>query len=358
MGGLNLENGESVPDEFLRANFDVEEDVLAGYAMTNQKLSDKFGVLAGIRVEHTMINATGNQIEDEENVIGKITEEKSYTNVLPGVHFKYDLSPQTIFRFAWTNTLARPNYVDLVPALDIVLGDEEIFVGNSDLDPTTSMNFDLLAEHYFKSVGIVSGGLFYKKIDNFIYTFRGETTDDTYGAGTSGFDIFQPLNGDDASVFGAEIAFQRKMDFLPGFAKNLSIYLNYTYLTSSADGIRNEDGGERSDLDLPNTAPNMFNGSLGYNDNRFSVRLSANFSDAYIDEIGGNIFEDRYYDKQFFLDFNASYAITKNLRVYADVNNITNQPLRFYQGVSQRTMQAEYYERRFTFGLKYDLFKK
>ncbi|WP_025664467.1 TonB-dependent receptor [Aquimarina megaterium] len=358
LGGLNLENGESVPDEFLKANFDVEEDVLAGYVMTNQKLSDKFGVLAGIRVEHTMINATGNQIEDEENVIGKITEEKSYTNVLPGVHFKYDLSPQTIFRFAWTNTLARPNYVDLVPTLDVVLGDEEIFVGNSDLDPTTSMNFDLLAEHYFKSVGIVSGGLFYKKIDNFIYTFRGEATDDTYGAGTSGFDIFQPLNGDDASVFGAEIAFQRKMDFLPGFAKNLSIYLNYTYLTSSADGIRNEDGEERSDLDLPNTAPNMFNGSLGYNDNRFSVRLSANFSDAYIDEIGGNTFEDRYYDKQFFLDFNASYAITKNLRVYADVNNITNQPLRFYQGVSQRTMQAEYYERRFTFGLKYDLFKK
>ena len=41
LGRLNLVNGESVPDEFLRANFDVTEDVIAGYIMTNQKLSDK-----------------------------------------------------------------------------------------------------------------------------------------------------------------------------------------------------------------------------------------------------------------------------------------------------------------------------
>ncbi|MDY8135043.1 TonB-dependent receptor [Aquimarina sp. 2201CG5-10] len=358
LGNLNLVNGESVPDEFLRANFDVDENVYAGYVMANQKLSEKFSILAGVRVEHTTISATGNRIEDEENVVGEITEEQSYTNFLPGIHFKYDLSSQTIFRFAWTNTLARPNYVDLVPSLDVISGDEEIVAGNPDLDPTTSMNFDLMAEHYFKSVGIVSGGLFYKQIDNFIYTFRGETFDDRFGTGTTGFDIFQPLNGDDASIFGVEIAFQRQLDFLPGFAKNFSIYLNYTYLTSSADGIRNEDGDVRSDLDLPNTAPSIFNGSLGYNDDKFSVRLSANFSEDYIDEIGGNSFEDRYYDQQFFLDFNASYAITKNLSVYADLNNITNQPLRFYQGISERTMQAEYYERRLTFGLKYDLFKK
>ena len=357
LGGLSLLNGDSVPDEFLRANFDVDENVYAGYIMTNQKLTDKLSVLWGVRLEATDITAKGNQIEDEENVVGEITEESSYTNILPGIHLKYDLSSQTILRLAWTNTLARPNYVDLVPSLDVVSGDEEIFVGNPDLDPATSMNFDLLAEHYFSSVGILSGGLFYKQINDFIYTFQGEATDDSLGAGTNGFDIFQPLNGDDASVFGAEVAFQRQLDFLPGFAQNFSIYLNYTYLTSSADGIRNEDGDERADLDLPNTAPNMFNGSLGYADKKFTARLSANFSDAYIDEIGGNAFEDRYYDQQFFLDFNASFAINKNLRVYADLNNITNQPLRYYQSISERTQQVEFYERRLTFGLKYDLFE-
>ncbi len=360
LGGLDLNDnaGDSVPDEFLRDNFEVEEDVWAAYAMTNQKLSDKLSMLVGLRVENTNITATGNDILNEDEVVGEITEESSYTNVLPGVHFKYDVSNNTILRLAWTNTLARPNYVDLTPFTDVIEEDEEIFVGNPDLDPATSMNFDLMAEHYFESVGILSGGLFYKSINDFTYVFISETEDDSFGADTEGFDLFQPLNGDDASIFGAEIAFQRQLDFLPGFAKNFSIYLNYTYLTSSANGIRNEDGDERTDIDLPNTAPNMFNGSLGYADKKFSARLSANFSDSYIDEIGGNDFEDRHYDTQFFLDFNASYAINSNLRLYADLNNITNQPLRFFQGISDRTQQVEFYSLRFTMGLKYDLFNK
>jgi len=365
---LNSTNGEALPDEYLPGNFEVKENVLAAYLMFNQKLSDKLSVLAGVRVENTKLDSEGNRVvyieEDEDAGIEEsievegVSDENSYTNVLPGIHFKYDLDNSTVLRFAWTNTLARPNYVDLIPRSEIVNEDEEVIVGNPELDPTTSMNFDLNAEHYFESVGIVSGGLFYKRINDFIYTYITEAEDDSFGSGTTGYDVFQPLNGDSASIFGAEVSFQRQLDFLPGFARNFSIYLNYTYLSSSADGIRNEDGDERTDLDLPNTSPNMFNGSLGYADKRFSARLSANFSDSYIDEIGGNAFEDRYYDTQFFLDFNASYAITNNLRIYTDVNNITNQPLRYFQSVKERTQQAEFYSVRFTFGLKYDLFRK
>lgn len=358
LGSLNLVDGTSVPDEFVRANFDVDEDVFAAYAMVNQKLSDKLSAIVGLRIENTNLKATGNQIEDEENVIGQITRESSYTNVLPGVHLKYDATDKTVLRFAWTNTLARPNYVDLVPTVDVVYGDEEIFLGNPDLNPTTSMNFDVMAEHYFKSVGILSGGVFYKDINDFVYVSQSEATDDSFGPGTTGFEVYQPLNGDDASVLGFEFAFQRQLDFLPSFAKNFSIYVNYTHLTSDAKGIKNEDGDDRSDLDLPNTAPNMFNGSLAYSDSKFSARLSANYSDSYIDEIGGNPFEDRYYDEQFFLDFNASFKINSSLSIYADLNNITDQPLRYFQGVKERTMQVEYYGRRLTFGLKYDLFKK
>ncbi|WP_404828044.1 TonB-dependent receptor [Flagellimonas crocea] len=370
LGSLDLSpaNGEAVQDEYLPGNFDIQEDVWAGYAMLNQKLTERLSLLAGLRLENTRLETQGNRviyIEEDEDAgieegieVESVSDENSYTNILPGVHFKYDLNNSTVLRFAWTNTLARPNYADLIPRSEIVNEDAEVIVGNPELDPTTSMNFDLNAEHYFESVGIVSGGVFYKKINDFIYTFITEAEDDTYGIGTTGYDVFQPLNGDSASIFGAELSFQRQLDFLPGFARNFSVYLNYTYLSSSADGIRNEDGDERTDLDLPNTSPNMFNGSLGYADKRFSARLSANFSDSYIDEIGGNAFEDRYYDTQFFLDFNASYAINSNLRLYADVNNITNQPLRYFQGVKDRTQQMEFYDIRFTFGLKYDLFKK
>ncbi|WP_084060437.1 TonB-dependent receptor [Cellulophaga tyrosinoxydans] len=358
LGALNLVDGEAVPDEYLRENYNVKENVFAGYILTNQKLSEKVDMLVGVRIENTKITATGNQIIDEEIVTGEITKESSYSNILPGVHFKYAASDATILRFAWTNTLARPNYADLVPSVDVILGDDEIVLGNPDLEATTSMNFDFMAEHYFESVGLLSGGVFYKNIDNFIYTFVGETADDTYGEDTTGYEIFQPLNGEGATIFGAEFAFQRNLDFLPGFARNFSVYLNYTFISSSANGIMNEDGDEREDVDLPNTTPNTFNASLGYNDRKFSARLSGNFTDSYIDELGGNDFEDRYYDTQFFLDFNANYKVNNSLSIYTSLNNITNQPLRYFQGQKDFTQQVEFYGQRFTFGLKYDLFRK
>ena len=356
LGNLDLNNTalfdvSDVPSEYARANYEVKENVFATYVMTDQKLSDKLNVLVGVRLEATKTEATGNEIEGEENILGTITREKKYINVLPGVHLKYNATDNTMLRFAWTNTLARPNYADVVPSVDVITEDEEIVLGNPELEATTSMNFDLLAEHYFKNVGIVSGGLFQKSIKDFIYTFQFEDV-------ATGFDAFQPQNGDDANIFGAEISFQRQLDFLPGFAKNFNIMLNYTYLTSSADGIRNEDGDERADVDLPGTAPNMFNGSLGFANKSLNLRLSANYSDSYIDEIGGNAFEDKYYDEQFLLDFNASFVLKNGLSIYFDLNNITDQPLRYFQGVKNRTQQVEFYGRRITFGLKYDLFKK
>jgi len=368
LGRLDLSNGELLQDEFLAENYDVNENVWAGYLMFNQKLSDKLSLLAGVRVENTQLDSEGFSLtfieEDEDNgieeaiVVEEVSGESSYTNILPGIHLKYDISDRTILRLAWTNTLARPNYVDLIPRVEIINEDDEIVIGNPALEATTSMNFDVMAEHYFESVGLISGGVFYKDIKDFIFTSISEVSDNSFGTESVGYDLFQPLNGDAATILGAEFAFQRQLDFLPGFAKNFSLYLNYTFLTSSADGITNEDGDVRTDIDLPNTAPNMFNGSLGYADRKFRARLSANFSDSYIDEIGGNSFEDRHYDVQFFLDFNASFQVNSNLSVYADLNNITNQPLRYFQGIKERTQQVEFYGQRFTFGLKYDLFKK
>jgi len=358
----SLFNSEDKKDEYLGGNYTAEENVYAGYLMSTYNINDKFTILGGIRLESTDITTTGNIVNFDTNgdfeSVTMTTEKNSYTNVLPSLHFKYNLDKNSSLRFAWTNTIARPNYIDIVPFKNIIREDNEIELGNPDLKPTTSMNFDLLGETYFKNLGLLSGGVFFKKVDDFIYTSVSKTTDDSLGQGTTGFDAFRPLNGDEASIFGAEIAIQRQLDFLPGFLKNLSIYANYTYINSNADGVRNSDGDLRSDIDLPNTSPNMFNASLAYADKKFSIRLSANFSDAYIDEIGGNALEDRYYDKQFFLDFNANYTINDNLRAYASVNNITNQPLRYFQGRRNRTMQSEYYGQRIAFGLKYDLFKK
>jgi outer membrane receptor for ferrienterochelin and colicin len=109
------------------------------------------------------------------------------------------------------------------------------------------------------------------------------------------------------------VALQRQLDFIPGaFWKGLGMYVNYTYTHSKAKGITNEEGIERTDVGFRELL-RMFNGSLSWENKRFSARISMNYASHYIDELGGKSFDDRYYDKQLFLDANASYKITSQL---------------------------------------------
>ena len=53
-------------------------------------------------------------------------------------------------------------------------------------------------------------------------------------------------------------------------------------------------------------------------------------------------------------DVNASYTFGKKFKTtfYAEANNLLNQPLRYYQGTKDRTMQAEYYGVKVNAGVK------
>ncbi len=370
LGTLDLKNKtlfgeELVPEEYLSSNYEAKEKIVAGYIRWDQNLSNKMLLILGLRTEGTFINYTGNHIIDNESN-EQIKESNSYVNLLPNVTYKYDIKDNLVFRAAYTTALARPNYYDLVPYTNINSEDAAMSVGNADLKVTYSHNFDIMAEYYLSSVGILSGGVFYKKLNNFIYKYKDiQYTSEKY---TKDFpDLSNPIpagekweftqsrNGNGVDVFGLELALQRKLDFLPtSFLKNLAVYLNYTYTHSEAKGIADEDGNERSNISLPGTAPHMFNASLSWENKKFLARVSLNTTSSYIDELGSSDFYDRYYDKQLFLDANASYKITHSLRIFAEANNLTNQPLRYYQGSEDKMMQLEYYQPTFNMGIKYD----
>ncbi len=355
LGGLDLTNSSLFEEERMAeaeaGDFNATENIFGGYVMLNQNFGPKLLMIAGVRIENTSQEYQGNQYdadEDKNTLTDKVAD--SYINILPGLHLKYDFNKTTILRAAWTNTLARPNYFSLVPYRQVSREDNEIEIGNPDLIPTTSMNFDFMFEKYFKTIGIVSAGVFYKDIKDFIVT---ETREKYLFEGTTWDTYSQPINGGNATIFGFEAAAQRQLDFLPGFWKGFGLYANYTYTTSSVSDFRIE-GREDDDISLPGTAKHTLNGSLSYDSKRFSFRTSVNYASAFIDEFGEEAFYDRYYDKAIHLDVNANYAITPKFRVYAESNNLLNQPLHYYQGISSRLMQAEYYNVRLQFGVKLD----
>jgi TonB-dependent receptor len=373
LGNLDLKNPTlftetAEPLEYLAQNYTAKEQVLAGYARWDQNLSNKTLLILGLRAENTHIDYTGNKMVEED---GEVTSEEksktnSYLNLFPSAILKYNVDDNCVLRAAFTTSLARPNYYSLVPYTSISQDNEEISVGNPELKATYSYNLDVMGEYYFKSVGILSGGLFYKKLKNFIYQYNNIAyTADNFS--TDFPEITNPMedgdewaysqyrNGKGVNVFGLEVAFQRKLDFMPTqFLRNLAVYLNYTYTKSKTKGIWDSDGNERTNISLPGSAPHMFNGSLAWENKKFSARASLNYTSSYIDALGGNEFSDSYYDKQLFLDVNASYKIKSQFRMFAEANNLTNQPLRYYQGSKERIMQLEYYKPTYNIGIKYD----
>lgn len=351
LGNLDLANRsifeeESLPEEWVPGTYNANENIYATYAMIDQQIGKKLSLIGGLRYEATQIDYTGNLYNLDEETFSEDSRSNSYGNFLPSLHLNYYGNKNTILRFAWTNTLARPNYYDLVPYANFSPQDLELQRGNPELKASTSMNFDFMAEKYYENVGLISVGAFSKSINNFIYTQTLQNfSDPQFG---SDLQYTLPRNGGSATVYGAEASFQKQI------WKGLGIYLNYTFTQSSTSGIEDR---ENESISLPGTAEHMFNSSLSYETKKLVLRASLNYASDYIDELGGNSFEDRYYDRQLFLDVNASYAFTPYLRIYMEGNNLTNQPLRYYQGIADRTMQLEYYNARYNFGLKLDITK-
>ncbi len=346
LGGADGANFDSyVMDEFAGANYNADETITAGYVMTTNKIGDKTTIVAGVRIEQTDLNYVG-QIFDEKTGktpadISETSGGKDYTNFLPSINIRHDFSNDLNVTIAYSRSLARPDYYDLVPYQYSNSDDAEVEFGNSELEATQANNFDLMAEKYIGNTGIISGGLFYKSIDNWIYTY---STDGYTYAGNTDYKFTQKRNGKSASVFGIELAIQKEL------IDNLNVAANYTFTDSETDSV---DG--RNDVPLAGAVENMYNVSLAYETDKFFVRASYNYAGEQLDELGGDAWEDRYYDEQKFLDLNASYNLTDKIRLFAEAKNLTNQPLRYYQGSKEKTMQLEYYQMSWNLGLKIDL---
>lgn len=345
--GNSAYEGEEDLEEGL-ANFDAKETVTAGYIRYDQRLYDKVDLLLGLRVENTRSKYNAFQFDEEEEILSPVSsEDDSYTNFLPAVIAKWDVNNDIKVKAAWTNTLARPNYDFLAPTRSFSRIDNYITIGNPELLPTKSMNLDLMAEYYVNG-GLFSVGLFYKDISDFIVQQR--LTD--YSFENYIWDRFmRPINAGDADLYGIEASIQQNLTFLPGFLKNFNVYTNYTYNHSSVKNF-NYEGRENDELSMPGTPSHTFNAALGYNSRKFSARLSYNFASDFIDELGEEAFYDRYYDKVNYLDFNMNVRVGDYVNIFANVNNLLNQPLRYYQGSEEYTMQMEYYNIRFDAGVK------
>jgi outer membrane receptor protein involved in Fe transport len=88
------------------------------------------------------------------------------------------------------------------------------------------------------------------------------------------------------------------------------------------------------------------------------VRIAINHQSESLDAREGsysdNPFFDRWLDRRTDVDLNGSVQLTPTMRFFLEANNLTDRPLRYFQGVRGRLQQDEFYGRRIQTGFKFD----
>ncbi|MDY3198927.1 MAG: TonB-dependent receptor, partial [Pseudomonadaceae bacterium] len=343
-----LDRADFYDEEESRINdFTIEEDINAAYVMNTLDIDD-LRIIAGLRYESTRLKARGTGL-DQGDFVTNNTSEK-YDHWLPGLHAIYQLNDSTQIRAAWTNSVVRPTFGQLFPGF--VLDDDEAEFGNPNLKPMESSNFDLGIEHYMGRAGAVSAFLFYKDIDHFVYTADIAGTGDYVGFS----EAITSVNGDSAKVYGLELAYSQKFSWLPAPWNGLLLNANTTFTSSDAD-IEQFDpdlGAMRSrSIRLPGQSDVTGNLTVGWENDKLSLRLSTNYKSNYLDEVG-DVLDSRYdykVDDQLFVDFSASYFLRDNLQLFFEAQNLTDESYYVYTGKRRYNSQYEEYGPSYKLGL-------
>jgi TonB-dependent receptor len=358
-GEYELQVEDKSIDEALEA-YEAREEITAAYLMVRHQWK-KLLIVGGVRYEGTRVSYDSKEAEispaGDLIAIRPISGESNYDYVLPQLQFRYEVNPLTNLRASAAYSYARPNFSQIIPAQEANLEDRELTLGNASLVPVSAFNLDLLAEKYYGNVGVLSGGFFYKKLDDFIYNRTLFAQPYLYNPDVL-VNVTQAQNGNEASLVGAELAFQRNLGLISEFMQSFSIYLNYTFTYSTADiqsrGADESNPDARENITLPGQSAHVGNASLAFERKRFSSRVALNFNGQYLQEIGGTEEFDLYTKRRMQMDLSVGYVISKQFRVFAEVMNATNQPFETFQGDEDTVVQREFYSWWSRVGLKFD----
>ena len=343
-----LDAAQFYDEEQSRINdFTIQENINAAYLMNTVDIDD-LRIIAGLRYEGTRLKTEGTGLN--QGAFEDIKTRNSYHHWLPGLHAIYQLGDNSQLRASWTNSVVRPTFGQLFPGF-VLDGDEAEF-GNPDLKPLESSNLDFGIEHYMGRAGAVSAYLFYKDIKNFVY--------EADVAGTGDYAAFDEaltyVNGESATVYGVELAYAQKFSWLPTPWNGLLVNANTTISRSDADIEQyNPNTGrmQSRSIDLPGQSDLTGNLTLGWENDKLSLRVSANYKSDYLDEVG-DVLDKRYdyrVDDQLFVDLSASYFLTDNLQLFMAAQNITDESYYVYTGDRKYNAQYEEYGPTYKVGL-------
>ena len=337
-------------------SYHVTEDTTSGYAQLDLS-GEKWSGNIGARLVHTKtksqsaINqiisivdatpdvATSSPIVTYSNAT-PVTEEGSYTKFLPSLNLSYQVTPQLTVRGAVAKVMARPSLDKLAATRTDSTLDRTYHLniaGDPKLKPTEAKQQDLSVEWYYKPKSALNAAVFAKQIKNFI-TFQ---TDEHVDIGVPGYlyTVTHPVNGDTAKVLGMELGAQHFFD--NGFGINAKFTKTNTKAYS---------GGVYTGQ-LEGVAPSASSIAFLYEAHGINAQVAFDYTGKYTQSSNVVAGYPAVVDPITWVTASASYDVTKNVTVFIEGKNLSDEKMRSTLGRSDTAYGFESWGRTLVVGM-------
>jgi TonB-dependent receptor len=335
----------------------VREDVKSAYIMGTFDFGQLLGVEvrgdAGVRYVRTDQMASGYiavappaGTTSPTNLVGQYAvTNRHYDDWLPSANIVIEPITNVLLRFSGAKVMARPELGLLTPTSGVNPVTRVGNVNNPFLQPIRAKTFDAAVEWYFRPGSLLSAAYFYKDIGTYIQTVSTQMPFNQLGLPdallensntlpTELFTVSQPFNTPGGPLKGIEVNAQVPFDFIDGFLGNFGALANYTHVTSKIQYVLASVGGVptvTTTADLVGLSKNTASGTLYYEDEKFSIRGTANWRDNFIRGIPASPGSDlQGNDSTLFVDASASYNITDRFKIIVEATNLTDEQNRLY----------------------------
>lgn len=344
-------------DNTVASDYRLGEDVTAAYLMGNWNLSPTVTLIGGVRVERTEFSSQGFFFESDDNGLNAAGQplsavslgnyEKDYTDWLPSALIRWEPTDQLVVRASYGRGIARPDFEDArntqavrfdatAPATT-----RRLEAGNPFLDALIADQFDASVAFYPSSQAVFQVAVFHKDITDFFLEFTTRDITQTQivlptGVSTNFASIETVINGAEASVTGLEFSYSQSFTELPGLLSGLFVEGNLTLADSEAE--TSERPGET--FAFPGQADVSGNLSIGWENNRLSMRVAGNHRGRVLAGLSDTPIEDRYRAPFTQLDVNLRWNVNEQVQLYVDGVNLTGEKdIRYYVGGRQNLFE-------------------
>lgn len=344
MMSYSLYNQQGTPATATGTFYNASQAVTASYLMVDFNLFPQLRLNGGTRFENTNLKVNGGvplppalfppeqypNFAEGGSGLAKIQQ----LDLLPAVGATFTLTENVNFRFAWSQTLARPSFKEMGPVLTKDFTADEYFLGNPNLQLSKANNYDFRVEWFPRAGEVLAVSLFYKDLQK-------PMEQQAKFNQTLGVPFLQYENSPNGTIYGVEIEARKRLDQITSYLKNFSLFFNYSQIQSAVPlsaetaQVLEKRGQSTSDRPLQGQPEYIINAGINYDNDeyRFYAGLYYNVTGSFLYAVGSpqdvgtadeTYYPDIYEQPAPSLDFNITQGITDNWKFTFRGKNLLN----------------------------------